>query len=130
MFTLFKSLYFRKFRYITYKNTRSKLFKINYKKLAYFMGGCMWLYLGTFDQKYVKKKCYDKGLEVSQKFKLFPVWDGYVEPFIIRQFAVLFTAGNSFIKGMISDNVDHVNVDIAIEELKNEVKVELFENNE
>lgn len=64
----------------------------------------LWFYAGTFDRKYVKSYMFNKGLALSQSFKKYPQWDDYVEPIIINQFSILFTGGNAFIKGLISDN--------------------------
>ena len=72
---------------------------------------------------------YNKGLTLSQKFKKYYYWDAYVEPFAIRQFAILFTAGNAFIKGMIADNEDKTKVALDMEQFKKDIEEELKFNN-
>ena len=52
----------------------------------------------------MRKTMYNKGRNISQKYKPYAFWDNLVEPFIIRQFGFVFGMGHSFVKGMISDN--------------------------
>ncbi len=85
----------------------------------------IWYYIGTRDRDTIRRNMYNHGLNVSQKFKKYPVWDNCVEPFIIRQCLILFTAGNSFIKGMISDNKNKFIVDREFDNLKKEIVKEL-----
>lgn len=49
---------------------------------------------------------------------------------MIKQFPILDCATHSFIKGMISDNEDKKGVNLAFEELKNDIKKDLFNNKE
>lgn len=60
--------------------------------------------LYSHDSSDMRKIMHEKGRSISQKYKKYVVWDNLVEPFIIRQFGVVFGIGHSFIKGMISDN--------------------------
>lgn len=85
------------------------------KQIAFYVGlPLMWYYTGTFERDNVKKYMFNKGLSLSQKFKKYPQWDNYVEPIIINQCSILFTGGNAFIKGLISDNdnIDDINQDL------------------
>ena len=110
--------------------TNYKLMKINKFRVAYVLAGAsIWYYIGTRDKRQLKILWYNKGLNVSQKFKQYPAWDLYAEPFIIRQFAILFTIGNSFIKGMTSDNTPDINSDIKtyVKDIKTEL--EIFDEN-
>lgn len=74
----------------------------------------VWYKLGFYDIDNVKDISFEAGLKLSQRFKIYPAWDKVVEPFIIRQSAVVFAAGHSFIKGMASDNPpsQHIKNDI------------------
>lgn len=87
----------------------------------------VWYYLGTLDKKNVRTLSYGSGLLLSQKYKKYPAWDNYVEPMIIRQVSILDCVTHSFIKGMISDNDDKTSVNVAFDELKEEVKKDLFD---
>ena len=103
-----------------------KLMKINKSKITYILcGASFWYYLGTHDRKHLKKIWYVKGLNVSQKFKPYPAWDLYAEPFIINQFSILFAIGNSFIKGMTSDNSTGVssNIDTYVKNIEEELEI-------
>lgn len=73
--------------------------------MAYF-----WYKLYKCDKKYVGDLMYDKGRTLSSTMKFVPMWDNLVEPFIIREFGVLFYAGDSFIKGLVADNDDQEQV--------------------
>ena len=90
----------------------------------------VWYYLGTYDRQILRNDMYNRGRSLSQKFKLFPYWDRYMEPIIIRQFSTIFTAGNSFIKGMLSDNEDADGVHITLTSYRHEIddELETFDN--
>lgn len=90
----------------------------------------VWYYLGTLDKKNVRTISFSGGLVLSQKYKKYPAWDNYVEPLLIRQFSILDCAAHSFIKGMISDNDDKRDVNLAFDELKADIKKDLFDNND
>jgi hypothetical protein len=95
-----------------------------YCRITYVLcGSALWYYIGTRDKKLLKTTMYNKGYNLSQKFKLWPAWDIYAEPLIINQFSILFTAGNAFIKGLISDNENDIKSDI--DKYVTEVKSEL-----
>ncbi len=101
------------------------------KHVKYFMysiSPLIWYYIGTHDKKYTRITMYNKGKILSHKFKKYPIWDAYVEPFAIRQFAILFTGGNAFIKGMISDNENTTEINLAMEQFKNDINEELKDN--
>lgn len=104
--------------------------KFRFKHIKYFLYSVMpfiWYNIGTHDKKYTRIVMYNKGLALSQKFKRYPVWDAYVEIFAIRQFTILFTAGNAFIKGMVADNDDKINVEL--DKFNNDIEEELKFNN-
>ena len=66
-----------------------------------------WGYINNtdnMDKEIVKQIVFTKGYEISQRFKNYPAWDNIIEPFIIKQCSFIFSVGNSFIDGMISDN--------------------------
>lgn len=86
----------------------------------------VWYYLGTLDKKHVRAISYNAGLLLSQKYKKYPTWDAYAEPMIIKQVSILDCVTHSFIKGMISDNDDKILVNLAFDELKEDVKHDLF----
>jgi hypothetical protein len=100
-------------------------YQIAYRFAYLICGAGMWYYVGTRDKKQLKIIMYNKGYNLSQKFKPYPAWDLYVEPLIINQFSVVFTAGNSFIKGLISDNDNEIkpNINRYVDEVKSELKV-------
>lgn len=50
-----------------------------------------------------------------------------VEPLLIRQCSIIFTAGNSFIKGMTSDNENKEEIKKELIELKQDICNELKE---
>ncbi len=76
-----------------------------YKKLLGLVTiGSVWYSSSKVDKKDMRKNMFDRGLNLSQKYKNYKAWDNFVEPFIITQFGLFFGAGHSFIKGMISDN--------------------------
>lgn len=84
------------------------------RRFIYVIFGIAWSLLNIFDKDKVKKKAYNKGYEISQRFKKYKGWDEIIEPMIITQFSFLFGISNSFIKGMISDNK---NIDKDLKEL-------------
>ena len=99
-----------------------------------------YIYFRTFSCLLGMKILYAKHIKASLKYmkmhtfsyilrEPYPAWDLYVEPFIIRQFAILFTIGNSFIKGMTSDNTPDINPDIKtyVKDIKTEL--EIFDEN-
>jgi len=81
----------------------------------------IWYGLGMFDRERVKVKMYGAGFDISQKFKQNIFWDNCVEPFLMRQFSVLFSAGYSLIEGMISDNEDQQIINKHLEDLKMQI---------
>lgn len=97
-----------------------------YKKYGkYAIIPIIWYTLGRFDRDNVRKNMYNKGYNVSQSMKKIPMWDDYAEPFMINQFSVLFTAGHSFLEGMISDNDNKVRIDDDMKQFDKEIKDEL-----
>ena len=89
----------------------------------------VWYYLGTINKDGVKTASFNCGLKLSQKYKKYPAWDDYVEPMLIRQFAIIIYAGHAFIEGMISDNEDKRTVNKALNEL-NEVECSIIKDRE
>jgi len=88
---------------------------------------CTWYYIGAHEKKDINKYMFTSGYNLSQKFKRYSVWDNYVEPFLIKQFAILFSGGNSFIKGMISDNENNKDITNSVQQLKNDIIGDLDE---
>src|SRR5271169_3540757 len=101
--------------------------KFRFKCIPYIIIPLLWYYIGTHDKNVTRTIMFNKGLIMSQKFKKYPAWDNFVEPFMIRQFSILFSAGNAFIKGMVSDNDDKTIVNLALTELKENVQEELLD---
>ena len=98
----------------------------NYLKYAtYFMTPITWYYIGTFDRENIRSSMYNSGYNLSQRFKQYPTWDKYAEPIMVKQFSILFTGGNAFIKGMLSDNENKKSVNKTLNEFKNEIEKEL-----
>lgn len=60
--------------------------------------------IGLFGQDRLKNGMYKAGFLISQKFKSVPLWDRYVEPALVRNFATIVIAGNALLEGMVSDN--------------------------
>ncbi|QKF94669.1 hypothetical protein QKU48_gp1211 [Fadolivirus algeromassiliense] len=100
-------------------------FKKYFKYASYFAFPLIWYQVGTFERDYVRKSMYDRGLSLSQRMKKYPVWDRYAEPIMVHQFSILFTGGNAFIKGMLSDNENKKIVNKTLDEFKKEVEKEL-----
>lgn len=88
----------------------------------------LWYNLGKSDKNSVKQKMFYNGLVISQYFKQHPSWDKYAEPLLVKQFSILFTAGYSFLNGMMSDNDDKHSVKRVMDQLKNEIISELETN--
>ena len=84
-----------------------------------------WYKLSQMKKSYVKKKMYIKGYNLSQRFKMYSFWDKYLEPFLIRQSAILFIACHSFLEGMTSDNENKDDVKESFEQFKKDVEDEL-----
>lgn len=101
-------------------------FKSCFKYAPYFATPIAWYYIGTFDRDNIRKSMYCKGFNLSQKFKRYPVWDRYAEPIIVKQFSILFTGGNAFIKGMLSDNLNKQSVDKTLKQFNDEIQKELI----
>lgn len=63
-----------------------------------------WIGASRINKSAARDMAFQQGLSFSSKFRNVPGWDTIVEPCIIKQFGFLFSVGNSFMKGMISDN--------------------------
>ena len=101
-----------------------------YKKyIPYLMTPIIWWWVGTRDKNNIRKEMFNRGLKTSQYFKPCTGWDNYVEPLIIKQFSILFTAGNSFIKGMLSDNDNKNTVKKVLQDFKNDIVDEFKDKN-
>jgi hypothetical protein len=92
-----------------------------------FVGAVAWKYIDSLESDATKKIAYDKGREFSQSMKsksavLKLGWDDYVEPLIVKQFAVVFGVTNAFILGMLSDNE---NIPASIDEDLERLKVDI-----
>lgn len=79
-----------------------------------------WGCLNMLNKDKVKLIAYNKGRNLSQRFKNYKSWDTIMEPLIIRQFSFLFGVSNSFIKGLISDNKPDKNIKKSLAELNEE----------
>ena len=66
--------------------------------------GLLWKTVDSLDKDTVKKIAFQKGFEISQKYKDYEVWENGIEPFLISQLHFITTVSNSFIKGLLSDN--------------------------
>jgi len=92
----------------------------------YVIAPMAWYYVGTHDKEIVKRNMFNRGLNLSQKFKRYPIWDIIIEPLVVRRASIVFIAGNSFIKGMVSDNdnKEEINKSIAVytEDIKEELQ--------
>lgn len=88
----------------------------------------IWYYISTHDKQTIKTDMYCRGLLFSQKFKKYPAFDKYLEPMLINQFAILFTAGNAFIHGMLADNTDQLEVKQELENFNKQISEELSNN--
>lgn len=96
------------------------------KQIAFYIGlPIVWYYAGTFERDNVKRYMFNKGFDLSQKFKKYPQWDNYVEPVIINQFSIIFTGGNAFIKGLISDNDNIEEISQDLESYKKSIEHDL-----
>ncbi len=93
------------------------------KLTPYIAFSIFWGLIDSKDANKIKQKAFDKGLNLSQKFKKYKAWDKYAEPLIVRQFAFLFGVGNSFIKGLISDNGDNKIINESLNEMKKEIEI-------
>jgi len=96
-----------------------------FKYATYLSLPLVWYKLATMEKEFVRRYMYTKGRQLSEKFKLFPSWDKYAEPFLIRQFSIIFTGGHAFIEGMVEDNDDQDKVEEDLNELKNDIENEL-----
>lgn len=81
----------------------------------------IWYKLGFYDIKKIQDKSFNAGLNLSQRFKKYPMWDKVAEPFIIRQTSVIFTAGHSFLEGMASDNPESQNIQKDLNKMNREI---------
>ncbi len=95
------------------------------KMVTYASLPTMWYYSGTLKHENVKPYMFNKGFTLSQKFKEYPVWDNFCEPFIIRQSTIIFAGGNAFIKGMVSDNENTGVIDQDLKLYKKDINDEL-----
>ena len=95
--------------------------------LRWLIFGFSWGVLNAFDKNKVKKIAYNKGYNLSQRFKKYKTWDNIVEPIIIKQFAFLFGVSNAFIKGLISDNKPDKNLEKSLENFQESVDKDLSE---
>ena len=92
---------------------------------SYIAGPTLWYYVGTYDKEIVKRNMFNRGFNLSQKFKQYPIWDNFIEPAVVRRSSIVFAAGNSFIKGMISDNQNTEEINKSIAVYKAEIEEEL-----
>lgn len=102
-------------------------YKLCFKYGSYALVPMVWYYLGTHDRELVKANMFNRGFNLSQRFKKYPFWDHAVEPLIVKQSSILFAAGNSFIKGMISDNDNSNELKDSLAIYKQEIEKELKE---
>jgi len=104
---------------------------MNFLKRGLIYGGLTagtslaWYKLGLYDINDVRERSFNAGVRTSQRFKKYPAWDKYAEPFIIKQSSVAFTAGHAYLEGMASDNADKKEIQEDLQELENKIKDEL-----
>jgi hypothetical protein len=84
-----------------------------------------WYQINRFDTEKWKQLSYLKGEQISLKYSRYQAWNSIAEPFIVRQFAFLFSVGNEFIRGLVSDNREQMSE--SIRELEKTVDDELSE---
>ncbi len=82
-----------------------------------------WYRINSFDQEKWRQLSFSKGQEISVKYNHYRAWNEFAEPFIVRQFAFLFSVGNEFVRGLVSDNREQM--DGSIKELTKTVDDEL-----
>ena len=87
-----------------------------------------WYSIGILNKDQVRKYMFYTGKYVSSKCSKIPYWEKCAEPLIIRQFAVIFTAGDALIEGMISDNKNKKEIGIVIEEFEKSILDDINEN--
>ena len=81
----------------------------------------LWYKLGFSDVKKIQDKSFGAGLNLSQRFKKYPMWDKIAEPFIIRQPTIIFTMGHSFLEGMASDNENKQKIQKELDKMDMEI---------
>ena len=72
--------------------------------------------LNQNDKEYIRRVSFNKGRNVSQKFKEYQAWHQYIEPLVISKFSTFFTATHCFIEGLVSDNkhMDEIKKDLQV----------------
>jgi hypothetical protein len=85
----------------------------------------IWYGIGRPDKEKIRTNFHDKGYQLSQRFKNYPVWDRYAEPFFISQFTNIFIAGHSFLEGMASDNENQSRIQKKLDEMDKNIKKEM-----
>ena len=84
-----------------------------------------WYHLYRFDDEKYKLQAYNKGRDLTMKYGHYSGWNSVLEPFIIRQFGLLFGIGNAFLRGLVSDNGDDAATAEAITALEASVESDL-----
>lgn len=84
--------------------------------------------LKNMEKNYVETKMFQKGFNVSQKFKNYQVWDNFFEPIIIRQASILFVGIHSFLEGLTSDNNNKDAINNSFKEFNKIVTDEIEKN--
>lgn len=80
-----------------------------------------WYCIGYPEKEDIRQRFYKRGYNFSQRFKKYKLWDKYAEPLFISQFTTFFTAGYSFIEGMISDNEDKERIELEMKKMKENI---------
>lgn len=88
----------------------------------------LWYGIGRLNKEDIRMNCYRRGYQLSQRFKNYPYWDKYAEPFCVSQFTNVFTAGHAFIEGMVSDNEDQTSIQKDLDKMKQDITNELNEH--
>lgn len=91
------------------------------KLFIYLFFGIVWFSLGFINKQTLKFVMNKIGFIISQKFKIIPYWDKYVEPFFIRQAVIIVCALSAFIEGMVSDNENKEAIKHELQLLKKEI---------
>ncbi|GAI97778.1 unnamed protein product, partial [marine sediment metagenome] len=83
--------------------------------------------VGAIRKDKLRRSMFNAGFIVSQKFKKIPLWDKYIEPAFIKNFATLVIAGNALLEGMTSDNNEENSVVQDMEKMREDIKQDLKE---
>lgn len=85
-------------------------------------------------QDTIRDSSFTFGKLVSSKCKKIKYvglfWDKFAEPFFIKQFVIIFTAINAFLKGLVSDNENTTIVQEELNKMQDDIKEELEDSDD